>query len=103
VKDVLLATAVGREGSTPVTHRCIDAAQAACFGVLFQTSFGNCLAQACHSSGHKSPASQLGNLGRNPGQYLWDLWWTVAVEELRFSSIIIINCVIAQMFHTSSS
>jgi len=76
-KDVLLATSVGRAVSTAVTHRCTEAEQAACFDVLLQiSSFCYCLAQACHSSGHKSPVSHRGNLGWIPGQYLRDLWWT---------------------------
>jgi hypothetical protein len=76
-KDVLLAASFGRAGSTAVTHRCTEAEQAVCFDVLFQiSSFCNCLAQACHSSGHKSPAYRRGNLGWTPGQYLRDLWLT---------------------------
>jgi hypothetical protein len=107
-RSLLLATSGGRQGSTAVTHRCTEAEQAAWLVLASVVSkIVRRLAQICHSSGHKSVASHSGKPVWTPGQYLWDLWWTKWQWQRLLSNnfgfpVIIITCIIAQMFHTSS-
>jgi hypothetical protein len=55
----------------------------------------------CHSSGGLSPASHRGGPGSSPGQVMWNLWWTVALEQV-FSEYFGFPCQFSfnQLFRT---